>query len=191
MSLGAPASAAGALYQGEAQQSALDQQASIQRSNSSLDLAKASVDASRQQVMGGEKIGAIQSAASAGGVTQSGSVLSVIGASAANSEMDRLNILHGGEVRSINADNQASMDELGATSAMKGAYMSAFGSLLSGAATTFGNTKGATSGTDYTDGDMDANDQMLNEDSASSAGESDAMVEEGSTASAATAVEAL
>lgn len=164
MSIGAPASAAGALYQGEAQQAALEQQAAVQRANAKLDLEKGSVDAARSQTISGGHIANIEASAGAAGVTQSGSVLDVLGASAKNAELDRLNILHGAQVRSVNAENQASMDDLGASSAMKGAYMSAFGSLLSGGAQSFGNTKGggSTKGDEYTDGqaqrDIDAED---------------------------------
>lgn len=120
----------GALYAGEMESSALDAQANIQRQNAALDLGAGNANAARSQIMSGQRIGAIQGAAAAGGVAQSGSVLSVMAASSMNAEMDRQNILHGAQVRAIQADNQATMDSMGAQSALTGSYFKALGSVV-------------------------------------------------------------
>ena len=130
---GAVLSAGGALYAGQMQAGALNAQANLQRDNAALDLEAGNANAARIQIMGGQKLGSIASEASAAGVTQSGSVLSVMAASAFNNEMDRQNELHGADVKAVNADNQASMDELGAKSALQGSYFTALGDILKGA----------------------------------------------------------
>lgn len=122
--------ATGAIYAGEMESGALTAQANLQRQNAQLDLEAGNANAARSQIISGQKIGGIQSAAAASGVTQSGSVLSVMAASSMNAEMDRQNILHGAQVKAIQADNQASMDELGAQSAMTGSYFKAVGDMF-------------------------------------------------------------
>jgi hypothetical protein len=57
----------------------------------------------------------------------------VVQASHQNAELDRLNILHGADIRAINYENQAAMDKFGADSAIKGSYWSALGSITGGA----------------------------------------------------------
>lgn len=132
---GGGTSAFGSLYAGQMESQALSAQANVQRQNAELDLAAGKANAARSQMLGGQRMGAIQGAAAAGGVTQSGSVLSVMAASAMNSEMDRQNILHGSQVKAVQADNQASMDDIGSKSAQEGSYMSAAGGIISTAAT--------------------------------------------------------
>lgn len=132
MGAGSLIQAGGALYAGQAQSASLDAQAALQRQNAEQDLAAGMLNASRIQAFGATKLGAIEGGAAAGGVTESGSVLNVMAASTMNTEMDRQNTLHGAELKATNAENQASMDELGAKSALQGSYWSAAGSLVSG-----------------------------------------------------------
>lgn len=154
--------------QGQAQASALDTQAAIARQNATLTRQAGSANAAREEILGSQKMGGIQGAAAAGGVTQSGSVLDVMHTSAMNSELDRLNIVHGAEVRAINYSNQASLDELGAKSAMNSAYINAVGSIMMGGSRAYGNmpkSKDTDSGdmyeTDYSAGDsMSGGDEM-------------------------------
>lgn len=117
----------GGLYAGAMESAALNAQANIQNQNAQLDLEAGNSNAARSQIISGQKIGSIQSAAGGSGVTQSGSVLSIMAASSMNAEMDRQNILHGEQVKAIQSENQASMDQAGAQSALNGSYFKAIG----------------------------------------------------------------
>jgi len=125
-------SSLGALYSGQSEAAALNAQSTIQAQNASLDLAASRTNAARSQILSGQRIGAIQAAAGASGVTQSGSVLSILAASTMNAEMDRQNILFGGQVKAIQAENQSSMDQFGAQSALTGSYFKAAGGMYQG-----------------------------------------------------------
>lgn len=183
--------AAGALYQGQAQSSALDRAALIQRQNAALDLQTGQANADRMMINANRKIGAATTGYAASGVTaDSGSALAVLAASHANAELDKQNILHGAIVRATNYNNQASMDEAGAKSALQGSYMNAVSSLVMGGSKAFGASSGISSkyqGTKDTGDDSDVGD-----DAESGAVEDDAAAEGGEEgASAAGADEAL
>lgn len=148
--IGAGIGAAGSLLQGQAQSDALKRAAQIQDQNAELDLEASRENAAKVQTQGVLKTGAIENEEGAAGVTSnSGSALDVLRFSAANAELDRLNVLHGGVVRQINAQNQSSMDAVGAESALQGSYMNAVGGILKGGATAFSMGKGVAPG-DYT-----------------------------------------
>lgn len=92
---------------------------------------KGQYDAMREQIVSGQRIGTSVAAFGANGVeANSGSALDVVGASHMNAELDRMNILHGADIRAINYQNQASMDRFGAESAIRGAYWAALGSVM-------------------------------------------------------------
>ena len=120
---------------GQAESQKLRYQASIQQNNATLALQSAKADADKQSLMSAAKIGQETASYAASGVdiNTSGSVLDVLGNSAANAELDRQNILHGGEIRSINYDNQASRDQASAGNALKSSYFNALGSVAGGA----------------------------------------------------------
>ena len=144
---GSLTSAAGALYQGQAQSGALDRAAAVERNNASLDIATGNVNAGRLEASAGKAIGQTTASFGAAGVTSdSGSVMNVLAASAANMELDRQNILHGAQVRAINYNNQATMDEIGAKSALQGSYMNALSSIAMGGSKVFGQSSGVSPG---------------------------------------------
>lgn len=135
------ASALGSITQGQMTSGALNAQAQVQQQNAQEAEVQGQFNATKQSLNSAEKIGSITAAFGASGVSsQSGSVQNVLAASASNAELDRLNILHGADVRAINYTNQASMDKLGASSALQGSYFSALGSLTKGAAGALGNS---------------------------------------------------
>jgi hypothetical protein len=137
--------AVGALYEGQAQSSSLDRAALIQRQNAALDLQSGQANADRMMISANQKIGAATTGYAASGVTaDSGSALAVLAASHANAELDKQNILHGAIVRATNYNNQASMDEAGAKSALQGSYMNAVSSLMMGGSKVFGASAGST-----------------------------------------------
>ncbi len=144
---GGATSGIGALTQGQDQSNALTTSARIQRENATEALQKGAFDAQRQELIGGQKIGAADAAYGASGVTStSGSVMDEMAMSHANLEMDRLNILHGADIRSINYNNQASMDSLGAEQTLKGSYMNAVASLFGAGSKAYGYGAGVNAG---------------------------------------------
>lgn len=131
MAAGGGIAAVGALMQGQSTASTLNQQANIQRNNATQSIIASKLNADRQSIMSSKAIGRISSGYSASGVAlNSGSVFAVIGASAANAELDRQNILYGGEIRAVNYENQASIDEKGASNALSGSYFNALASIV-------------------------------------------------------------
>lgn len=116
----------GSLMQGQSTADALEHQAEIMRRNAIAAMEAAKFDASKQQVMATKVLGAQSAGYASSGVEQtSGSVLDVIAASAANAELDKQSILHGGELRRINFENQASIDEKAAGNALTASYFGA------------------------------------------------------------------
>jgi hypothetical protein len=127
----AAVSAVGSLTKGSSESDALNYQAKIQGQNADAARVAAKADADRQQILANQKIGGIGAEYASSGVdSNSGSVLAVIGASAANSELDRQNILHGGDVRAINYQNQQNLDQTSAGNALKAGYYGAAASAI-------------------------------------------------------------
>jgi hypothetical protein len=144
---GAVIGGVGAIMQAQAQASALDRAADIQRRNAQLDIQTGEANAAISAMNSNKKIGGIAAGYGAAGIAQdSGSVLAVMAGSASNAELDRQNIIHGYKVRAINYENQASMDEAGAKSAMQGGYLNAFASLVQGGTKAYSNSAGVAPG---------------------------------------------
>lgn len=120
----------GSLLEGKQKSDVLNFQANIQNRNAAEAVAAAKFNANKQNMMATKLLGSEAAGYGASGVTaDSGSVLDVIGASAANAEMDHQNILHGGEIRAVNYENQASLDSLGAKNALTASYFNAISSI--------------------------------------------------------------
>lgn len=129
--VGGVAGAWGAQVQGQQEANSLEYQATIQKRNAQEALMAAKFNADRLSLSANKMMGAASAGYGAGGVdSSSGSVLSVLAASSANAELDRLNILHGGEMRAVNYENQASIDDLGAKHAIDASYFNSFSALL-------------------------------------------------------------
>lgn len=130
---GAGISAYGDIQQGNMTSDSLNEQARNLTSQAVEAQQKGQYDAMRQQLVSEHKIGTSIASYGASGVTaSSGSMLDVVQASHQNAELDRLNILHGADIRAINYQNQASMDRYGADSARMGAYWKALGAMTMG-----------------------------------------------------------
>jgi hypothetical protein len=124
----------GAIIGGKQQSDLLNYQADIQTRNAYEARSSAEFNAHRQMITADKVMGnASANYGSAGVDASSGSVLSVLGASAANAELDRQNILHGGEIRAVNYENQANIDRLGANNALNASYFNAIASAFGGA----------------------------------------------------------
>jgi len=151
----------GALVQGQQTSDVLQYQATIQSRNAAEARASAQYNADRQSVIASRVIGAESTGFGASGVeASSGSVLSVIGASTANAELDRLNILHGGEMRAVNYENQASLDQLGARHAIQASYFDAISSLVGGGSEMLSYNYGGGSGAPSVNGGAQALGQV-------------------------------
>lgn len=128
LAIGSGLQAIGALQQGQSTANSLDAQANLQIQNAAEAEAAGHFNAMRSTLNSNQKIGTITANYGASGVTSaSGSVQSVLTASASNAEMDRLNILHGADLQAIQYENQASMERRGAQSAITGSIFSALG----------------------------------------------------------------
>lgn len=125
-------SSIGSLVSGQSQADMLDTQAEIQRRNAGQAIIAAKQNADRQQLIAGKQIGSEEASYGASGVAMTGSVANVLAASAANAELDRQNILYGGQIRAINYENQASMDKISAKNALVGSYYGAAGAAIKG-----------------------------------------------------------
>lgn len=143
---GAGISAIGDVQQGKLTSDTLNNQADNLMAQGQEAEAKGKYDAMREQIVSGQKIGtSVASYGAAGVAANSGSVLDVVGASHENAELDRLNILHGADIRAINYQNQASMDRFGGAAALQGSYWKALGALTLGAVKVGEAGSGATS----------------------------------------------
>lgn len=139
--------AAGALVEGRAKADALDRAAEIERNNAALDIQTGEANAALSAIKSNKQIGSISAAYGANGISSDSiSALSVLAASTSNAELDRQNIMHGAKVRAINYENQATMDEIGAKSALQGSYLNAISSVMMGGSKAFGQGSGDSPG---------------------------------------------
>lgn len=174
MSSSAPGSfiqAFGSLAAGQSTASALNAQAALQRQQAQEAIAAGQYDAMRSQLMSSQKIGQSIASYGASGVTgNSGSVLSVLAASASHAELDRLNILHGADIKSANYRNQAALDEAGASSAIAGSRWAALGNVVSGMSNAASSAYSGSSATNMAGANGGAGGGMATGDAMASAG---------------------
>lgn len=120
----------GDIAQGETTNNMLKYNANVQIQNAANARAAAALNANKQSIMAQKTLGAIQANYGASGVEgTSGSVMDVMAASASNAELDRQNILYGGEIKAINSENQASMDRFEGSQAVSAGYLNAVASM--------------------------------------------------------------
>ena len=156
--------AVGSIIQGNQTANMLRYQSTIQQQNATNALLAASNNANRQAMTTTRALGGITAAAGASGIeTTSGSVQAVLGASAANGEMDRQNILYGGQIRAINSENQASMDSYSANNAETAGYINAAGGILTAGGQMMGNSSSSAPNVNDEDNGYDDGGQGANE----------------------------
>lgn len=145
---GGALSAVGDIYQGESTAASLDAQAQLNQENSALALQQGAFDSYRQGLQVSSRLGSIKAGFGANGIAStSGSVLDVMQASAAKGAMDVENIYHGAQVRAINYQNEASMEQLGANNALNASYLNAIGVAVGSGAKAFGSSSSTASNT--------------------------------------------
>lgn len=132
MVAGGGLSAYGALQKGQMTAQTLQAQAVLNQGNAQEAVNAGQYNATRETLLANQKMGAEIAGYGASGVdVNSGSAAAVLAASATNAELDRLNIIHQSEVKAINYNNQASLDQYGAESAIQGSKWEAIGDLFS------------------------------------------------------------
>jgi hypothetical protein len=102
---------------------------------------QAAANAETQKRSAAKKIGSMQAAYGASGVSTEGSALDILEESARNAEMDRQNIIYGGELRAMGSEGTAILEGSRASNAMSSGYLSAAGTLFKGVSSMSGSPK--------------------------------------------------
>lgn len=107
---------------------------------------QAGANAEMQRRSSEKKIGSMQASYAASGVSIEGSALDILEESARNAEMDRQNILYGGELRAIGSEGTAMLEKSQGANAQTSGYLSAAGSLFKAGASSYASSGGSGSG---------------------------------------------
>lgn len=135
--MGALVQAKGAQAQARAQQQAAQYNASVADRNAVIAKDQAARDAEAQKRNSVRQLGGMRAAYGASGVTIEGSPLDVLEQSAAEAELDRLNITYKGDLKAMGYQEEATLDRFsGETAIQQGRYRSA-SALLTGAGQAF------------------------------------------------------
>lgn len=149
-------SAAGALSQAASARSAAKYNAAVADRNATVSRQQAAVNEQAQRQEAYRAMGRIRAGYGDAGVTRAGSALDVLEDSAANAELDALNIRYKGELAALGYRDEAGLQRSRASSAMTGGVFKAGSALLSGAGTYYGmTTKPTAAGKTQTSGDAE------------------------------------
>lgn len=135
--IGTVVSVIGAIQQGKAAKKAADYNATINLQNAQIARDNAQQQALQQDRQARLRIGAINAGQGKSGGTSEGSVLDVIGDVAGQNELERQNILYGGELTARGYTNTATLDTAQGKQAQQSSYYKAGGELLTGGASTY------------------------------------------------------
>lgn len=131
LGIGAALSAFGSVQEGQARSEALENAAAVDRQNAIIAAQQAEFEAVRAGIMGRKQIGAAKAAYAASGVDSNyGSALDVLTQSHANLELDKQNIIRGGQIKSSHYLEQARANERGAANARTGGTLGGIAGLL-------------------------------------------------------------
>lgn len=134
MMAGSTISAVGALRQGQASRDASNYNAAIMQQNAVIARQEAADLARQFDRETIQRMGAIRAAQGhAGGDAGAGSVLDVLGDVAAQSELEKQNILYRGELKARGYTNTADLDRMAGANAVRSSRYQAGAELLSGA----------------------------------------------------------
>ena len=132
-------SAYGAIQQGKAAKAAAEFNANVARQNAEIAREDARMQAQQADRETYLRLGAIRAAqGKSGGAAGEGSVLDVLGDTAAQSELEKQNILYRGELRARGETNTALLEMAQGKQAQKAGYLKAGSELLGGAASAAG-----------------------------------------------------
>jgi hypothetical protein len=129
----AATSAAGAIYKGQAEGKAADYNSQIANQQAVLARQQGAEQSRRFDIQSRRDMGSIRSGFGGSGVSMAGSVLDVLGESAANAELDSLTIQHGAELKARGYESDARMSRFRGKTARTSGFLSASGELLKGA----------------------------------------------------------
>ena len=124
--------AVSAIQQGNAARETGEYNAAIAERNAGIARDQANADAEAQGRFARQKIGAARAAYGASGVTLEGSPIDVLAMSASNAELDRLNILHAGEIKAMGYRDTAQLDRMKGEAAQSKGYGDAASAILTG-----------------------------------------------------------
>lgn len=132
-------SAYGAIQQGKAAQAAGDYNATINAQNAEIARADARAQAEQVKRENYLRLGSIRAAqGKSGGAANEGSVLDVLGDTAAQGELERQNVIYEGEQRARGYLNTGALEQYKGDTARTGSYYKAGSELLSGGAAAYG-----------------------------------------------------
>jgi hypothetical protein len=137
--ISAAMSAVSAVSQAQQQKSAAKYNQKVAENQAIAARQQAASNAEMQRRSSAKKIGSMQAAYAASGVSLEGSALDVLEESARNAELDRQNILYGGELRAMGSESTAALEKSRGDNAMSSGYLSAAGSLFKGASVAYGS----------------------------------------------------
>jgi hypothetical protein len=127
-------SAVGAIQQGKAAQASAKFNADMMSRNAQIARQQAAAEEEKHRRLTYMRQGAARAAYGASGVSIEGSPLDILEQSAAQEELDALNIRYRGEIGAQSAEGQADLSLMRGESAMSAGYMGAGSSILLGAA---------------------------------------------------------
>lgn len=136
---GAATSAYGAYQQGQFQKASSNYQAQVATQDAEVAQQQAAAQADQDKRMAYLRIGAAKASYGASGVDSAGSPMDVIGDIAAQSELQRQNDLYQGKLKSRGSLETATVESAAGKAAAQSGTLTAGSSLLSGAASTYGN----------------------------------------------------
>ncbi len=142
MAVGTAVSAYGQYQAGKAQKRAYEYNAAIQEQNARIAREQAEYEARRQESRT-RKMLARQRVAYAGSgfVSSAGTALDTLRQTMTEGEMDKMAILYGGDVESVNQRSQAALSRMQGKAAYKAGMFNAAGTLLSGGGQTYTTMK--------------------------------------------------
>ena len=148
---GAVISAIGAINQGQQAKDAANYNAAVANNNAIAARQQAAANAAAQERKSRMQLGSIRAGYGASGITMEGSAMDVLEASAATAELDRQNILYGGELKAGGYESTAGLELMRGEHAVTSSYYAAGGALLRGAGSAMGGSSSS-----YGDGSADA-----------------------------------
>lgn len=129
---GTAMSVIGALNQGQQAKSAANYNAAVANNNAIASRQQAEANAAAQQRKARLQLGSMRAGYGASGITMEGSAMDVLEQSAATAELDRQNILYGGELKAGGYQSTAGLELMRGEHAETASYFNAGSALLSG-----------------------------------------------------------
>lgn len=146
--IGTAVSAVGAIQQGRAAEKAANYNAAIADRNATIARQQAAADADTSRSVNSRRLGAMRAKYGASGVQAEGSVLDVMADSAAQAELEALNIEYKGDLAAQGYGETASLNRMQGKNARTSGYLNAGATVLLGSAkaSSYGGSESTNSG---------------------------------------------